>query len=95
VHAGGDGRLMAEVPRQLDQLDARVLVMKLADDFRRAIAAAVVDEHHLPRLARLIERHDDPPTELRQILLLVEDRDDDGDHGAECNGEAGRDEGKD
>ena len=48
VRAGRDRDLVPEVAREVDHLDARVRGVQLAHDLRRAVAAAVVDQHQLP-----------------------------------------------
>ena len=76
----GHRGLMAEVARQLDQLDARIFRVELAHDLAGVIAAAVVNQNDLPRLAGLIERGRDAPAELGQVLMLVEYGCHHGDH---------------
>ncbi len=44
VDAGGEGDLVPEVPRELDQLEARILLCRGEQQLVRAVAAAVVDD---------------------------------------------------
>ena len=44
--SGGDRRLLAEVPRQVDHREARILPVMLQHDLERAVGAAVVDVDH-------------------------------------------------
>jgi hypothetical protein len=77
--AGGQRRLMAEVARQLDQPEARVVALLPLHDGRRIIRAAVVDvQHAATQLGQGIEHRAQAAMELGQVLLLVEDRDDYG-----------------
>src|SRR5262245_43739130 len=83
MNSSGDGRLMSEIPREIDELDARILLMHLAQHLPGIITAAVIDEDQLPRIADRIERARHALAQLGQILLLVKDRDDDADHAGE------------
>src|SRR5439155_23642586 len=83
LQSRGHGRLVAEVPRQLDQLDARLIGVELADNLARSVAAAVIDQNDLPLFAALLQRASEPPSQLGQILLLIEDGGDDADHAME------------
>src|SRR6185369_11396065 len=80
VDPGSDRRLVAEVARQLHQLEARVLLVEAADDVAGAVGAAVVDEHRLPVIAGSVECLGESAAQLRQVLPLVEDRHDNRDH---------------
>jgi hypothetical protein len=56
VDARSDGRLMAKVARQVDQLDAIVLAVELTDQIGRRIAAPVVDQNEFPLIPRRVQR---------------------------------------
>jgi hypothetical protein len=77
IDAGGQGRLVAEIARQRDDLDARVLRVEREQGRERAVAAPVVDEDQLEVQAERCERGDQPPMQLGGGLLLVVARDDD------------------
>ena len=72
VDASGDGDLMSEVAGEVHDLDARICGVQLAHDLAGAIAAAVIDQHQLPRLAQAVHNLDDAAVELAQPTLLVE-----------------------
>ncbi len=80
VNAGRHRGLVSEVARQVDELEPRVFRVVPPNHLPRRVAAAVVHEHDLPVFARLSERFRKPPAQLREVLLLVKDRDDDGNH---------------
>src|SRR5262249_27124047 len=87
MNAGSDCWLMSEIAAQVDQLDARIVLMHFAQNLQRAIAAAVVDADQLPGIADRVQRLGHALAKLREIFLLVEDGNDDGDHGARDNKE--------
>ena len=73
VHRG----MLAEVPLEADDADARVGVVQPLEPRERPVARAVVDEEDLERAAVLLERRDRAPVELVDARLLVVDRHDD------------------
>ena len=92
LQARADGALVAEVPRQADDLDPRVLAGELAKDGHRIVLAAVVDEEDLVGKAgrgwlpagrrRAFERIHVPAYRLvegTEVPGLVEHGDNDGD----------------
>src|SRR5512132_1500743 len=73
---------MSEVPRESDGLDARVVVVEVAQDVGRAVRAAVVDEDDLEVQPLAFEDTYETLVELRDVALLVQDRDHHGEqHG--------------
>jgi hypothetical protein len=80
MHAGGDGRLVPEIPRQVDRLDPRIGGVQLADEPRGIVRAAVVDEKHLPRAARRLQRVAQAAVQLGQVVGLVVNRHHGGHH---------------
>ena len=46
IHASGDGDLMAEVARQLDNLEPRILQVGLDHELIAGVPAAIVDQQH-------------------------------------------------
>ena len=86
VLEGREDRLvLAEIARQLEHPDAvGPLPRGLLQELERAVAAAVVDEDELVGMPRRVHDRGQPPQELRQVALLVVDRDDDGDPHRAC-----------
>jgi hypothetical protein len=81
VQAGGDGHLVPEVAGQGQHAVARLAGGQLAEEGGRFVARAVVDEHHLPGLPHRGDsgqQRAQPPVQLRDHRLLVEDGDDQG-----------------
>src|SRR5581483_818351 len=72
----------AEVAAEADAVHVPVPAGEVADDVPRAVAAAVVHEDDLQLEARVVRDLGDLLVEVRQAILLVVDRDDDGDHGS-------------
>ena len=70
---------MAEVARQLDALDARILAVHRADPLHRPVARAVVDQDQLESGAERLEHPEQAPAQLADRRFLVEERDDHGD----------------
>src|SRR4030042_1957322 len=81
VEAGGQGRGLAEVSPQADELDPAVLLLKASENRPGRIGASVVDEDDLERPAGLFHRPYELPMEFLQVLGLVENGDDKGDIG--------------
>jgi hypothetical protein len=78
TETGGDGGLMAEVPRKSDHADTRVGGGNLSEDCRAPILAAIVDIHDLKGdILLLSERFADARMGKPNDLLLIEERDDD------------------
>src|SRR3546814_7169603 len=48
IDPGGERDLLAEIARKIEDLHARILAVRLAQHGKGAVAAAVVDENHLP-----------------------------------------------
>ena len=85
LESGEDRRVLAEVALKQDHVRfPRARSVLGAQQRDRAIGAAVVHEDALVRCAQLIERLIEPHEQLRQAGLLVEDRHDDADFGADC-----------
>src|SRR6185436_20175204 len=61
-----------------DGVDARVAPLELDERLARAVAAAVVDQHQLEGAPGRLERLDELLVQLRQVVLLVVERHDDG-----------------
>jgi hypothetical protein len=72
VDAGGDGRLVSEVARQLDHLHPRVLLGEVAQELAGPVGGAVVDQDELE--LDPVESRADALVEGRQHRLLVEHR---------------------
>ncbi len=73
---------MSEVARESHGLDARVAVVKVPQDVGRAVRAAVVDEDDLEVQPLAFEDAHETLVELRDVALLIQDRDHDGEqHG--------------
>ena len=72
-----DGELMAEVSAEAQNLDARVVVGELGEDFCAVVAAAVVDEDDFTAGQR-IEHVAEALMEFAETFLLVVDGNDDG-----------------
>jgi hypothetical protein len=80
---GGERALEAEVARQLDQLETRIVRHLRPDQLHGAIAAAIVHQDRPPDHLRIrIKQRTQPADELRQHGLLVEDRRHDRDLGS-------------
>jgi hypothetical protein len=80
--AGGQRRLEAKVAGELDDLEPRILLLLGQEQFRRAVLAAVVDQHGAPLHPRVFfEQRRQPGECLRQHGFLIEHRHDDGDGG--------------
>ena len=75
------GGLVAEVAREAEQPQLRVACGELEQLGPGAVARAVVDEDDLVRAAERRERRGEPPMELAERRLFVEDGRDDGEHG--------------
>ena len=72
-HAGGERDLLAEVARERDHLHGLVLLGEAREHEQRVVAAAVVDEDHLPAIARHGGGHCDERSMHRlDVLRLVE-----------------------
>ena len=78
LEAGDDRHVLAEITAEEDDpRDVRPLLELLAQQRRRAVAAAVVDEQHFVADAELVERGVEASEQQRQRLLFVVDRNDD------------------
>ena len=76
VQRGSDRDLVAEIPRQADGHDARILGRGGCQHFDGAVAAAVIDQHDFVRSARdLVEHGAHSGQQRRQHFALVIDRD--------------------
>ena len=74
VDAGGEGGLLAEVARQVDDPDAPVAGAAVEQAGERVVARAVVHEHDLEaQPVALEDRHDRVDEEVDRFVL-VEDR---------------------
>src|SRR5580693_4279963 len=71
---------MPKIPRQRHDLEPPILPAKFFHDPRRIIPATIIHHDRFPILFQPIHSRRQPPPKLGQILLLVEDWDDDGDH---------------
>src|SRR5262249_45053679 len=78
IESGAERRLMSEVARQGEDLDAFVTAGQLLQEGGGAVQAAVVHEEYLHVAGQGPERGGEPLVEGRQDLLLVVDRNDDG-----------------
>ena len=70
-------RLMTEVARQVDALEAWILAVHAVDDAGRLVRRAVVHEDHFETGIHLFERGHEAPPEFSQHVHFVEDRNDD------------------
>ena len=77
IDSGADRQLVAEVPRELRDLETRVGAMELEHRHVAEVVAAVVDEDHLDVAVELGEYRCESAVELGQRLLLVVYRYDD------------------
>ena len=68
-------RVLAEVAREADRVDARIAHMQAAQRLERSVGRPVVDDDELERPA--VDGRDGALVELLDRLLLVEDGDDD------------------
>ena len=78
IEAGRQRRGLAEVAAQLHDHHAAIDRGNLLQHPEGIVAAAVVDEHQLERLARSFHHHLQAVVELGDVLFLVVKRDDDG-----------------
>ena len=81
VDAGSERHLVAEVPREAQGPEARVLGSERGHRLERAVTASVVDEEDLERPSRRLENRDEAAAQFRQVRELVEAGKDDGDLG--------------
>jgi len=84
ARVGQPGRqrdVLAEVARQPHHLEPVVLGARREQHAERVVAAAVVDEHDLPRLAEPVEHRRDRREERREVPGLVVRGRDDRHHG--------------
>ncbi len=77
LQTGRDGRLVAEVARQRDELDPLVGLRELGQDLARGVLAAVVDDDELP--VEGLEGRDHALVEGTRVALLVVHRRHDAD----------------
>ena len=82
VDARGEGHLVAEVAREAESPQARVLAGEGRHLLEGCIRAAVVHVHDLPGAARGGEDAREPLVQLVEVVRLVEDGKGDGDLGA-------------
>ena len=75
VEPRGQGGLVPEVARQEDHVHARIARRQLAQQRRRAVARAVVDEHQFE--TQTVQRGADARVELLDRPFLVVDGSDD------------------
>ena len=81
---------LPEVPAEMDDDDVRrCSSCRRARTDEAAVRRAVVDEDHLELLVEGLERGRDLVVERLERVLLVEQRDDDGDHVGEGIGRGG------
>ena len=78
VDPGGDRELMSEVAGELRDLEAWIALVHLDEHQVAEVGAAVVDEDRLGVAVEAGEHRGQAALKLRQGLLLVVDRDDDG-----------------
>src|SRR2546430_12965684 len=78
VEAGRDRHLVAEVAREPEHLETGVAPAQVREQVGAPVRAAVVDEDHLGGAVQAVEHGTKSTLQLRQRLLLVEDRDDEG-----------------
>ena len=76
VESGGDGDLMTEIARELDEPVAPVVARLALDHNRARVLGAIVDDDHLARRVEGIEQGVEPPQQHRDDGFLVEDRHD-------------------
>ena len=82
----GNSRLMPEIAGKRDDLEPGVLIMKFMKNSWKMMAKDPTQRYQQP--AEVVQalticfkgKGNQPAAKLRQILLLVEDRDDDGNH---------------
>jgi len=78
--AGHDRHVLAGIGGEQNGAgDVRAPLVLFAEQRRRAITAAVVDEHYLVRRFELVEGRVEAGEQGRQAVLFVIDGDDDGD----------------
>ena len=71
INPGGQRDFLAEIARQRDQADTRILSMVGANHLGRCVFAAVVGENDLPGETRGVQRRASPRQELGQHDFLV------------------------
>src|SRR5204863_8842637 len=76
IEPGRDRHLVAKVAREVNDLEARVAPAQLGQQLRAPVRAPVVDEDYLRRPVEPVEHGAETPLQLRERVLLVEDRDD-------------------
>ena len=81
IQAGGERHLLAEVARQVDDLDAGLARVPVQQALEGVVAAAVVDADDLPAASGLVEDAADTFEEGVEVVGLVVHRRDDGDFG--------------
>ncbi len=74
IDAGGEGGFLAEVARQVHDLDASIAQAAIQQMGQGIVVRAVVDEHDLEPQAGAVEEWLDRPQEEVDRLLFVEDR---------------------
>src|SRR5207249_9395272 len=79
LEAREDRGVLAVVPVELDDPHPGVRRGELAEQARRRVAAAVIDEDDLVAASHLAERGRQPREERRKRPFLVEDGNEDGD----------------
>jgi len=78
--ASGDGGLVAEIAGEADDFQAPVGGSKALADFQRTVAAAVIDDDKLEGLFPSERGGGDAAIELFNAILLIERRNDNGNH---------------
>ena len=71
VHAGGDGDLVAEVARKVDELQARVRLAERAQDGQGAVPAPIVDKYDFIVHGHAVQHAAQALCRLRDDLLFI------------------------
>jgi len=71
IEPGADGRLMAEIPAQMQHRDVRIALGQVVEHLGSGIAAAVIDEDQLVLDVQAGQRPRQPEMQLAQVFLLV------------------------
>src|SRR3546814_16353633 len=79
IDPGGARDLLAEIALKIEALHARILAVRLAQHGKGAVAAAVVDENHLPAGRDLFDDRRHPLQKEGDRLFLIIDGNDQAD----------------
>ncbi len=60
IESRGDGRMVSEIPRQIEQGDARILFDPSVQSVNRLVRAAIVDQDEFDQSAEAVHERGEP-----------------------------------